>query len=163
MILIYSKHIIIIILIYFVLSCSGKRNNAPLSKNAPTDRPHKVNNIEQLEQYEKLIEPYVNQAKETLPKTKEKFVNGLNEGESFFLVTRIYDTEGNFEQIFVRVTDWKDDTIKGTIANDLNTVKGFKYGQLIEFPERDILDWLIALPDGSEEGNFVGKFLDTLK
>ena len=33
---------------------------------------------------------------------------------------------------------------------------------MIEFNEKDILDWLIAKPDGSEEGNFIGKFLDTL-
>lgn len=29
------------------------------------------------------------------------------------------------------------------------------------FPETDMLDWPITRPDGTEEGNFVGKFLDT--
>jgi hypothetical protein len=29
------------------------------------------------------------------------------------------------------------------------------------FAETEVMDWLISHPDGSEEGNFVGKFLDT--
>ena len=29
--------------------------------------------------------------------------------------------------------------------------------------ESDVLDWTISKPDGTEEGNFVGKFLDTYK
>lgn len=33
---------------------------------------------------------------------------------------------------------------------------------MIDFKEKDIIDWLISKPDRSEEGNFVGKFLDTL-
>ena len=138
-------------------------NDAPLSVNAPTDRPHNIKGEKQLDEYEKLIEPYLRKAKETLPKAKMKFLKGLKKGESFFLTTRIYDKQGNFEQIFVRVTEWNDDEIQGTIANQLNAVKGFKYGQLIKFPESAILDWLITKPNGDEEGNFVGKFLDTLE
>jgi hypothetical protein len=29
--------------------------------------------------------------------------------------------------------------------------------------EAELLDWLITKPDGSEEGNVVGKFLDTYR
>jgi hypothetical protein len=27
--------------------------------------------------------------------------------------------------------------------------------------EKDVYDWTISRPDGSEDGNYVGKFLDT--
>ena len=27
----------------------------------------------------------------------------------------------------------------------------------------EVLDWTISKPDGTEEGNFVGKFLDTYR
>jgi len=138
-------------------------NNAPLSINAPTDRPHSINNEKQLREFDILIKPYVSKALKTLPKAKSRFLKGLNKGEAFFLTTRIYDYEGNFEQIFVRVISWNNNLIKGTIANRLNRVKGFKYGQLIEFPEKAVLDWLITKANGKEEGNFVGKFLDTLR
>ncbi len=33
--------------------------------------------------------------------------------------------------------------------------------QEYSFNEDELLDWLISKPDGSEEGNVVGKFLDT--
>ena len=162
MILNITKQFVVAITFCIILSCSASNNDAQLSQNALTDKPHNVKNAEQLEKYEKLIAPYVKQAKESLPQAKEKYLNGLDKGESFFFVTRIYDEVGRFEQIFVRVINWEDDKITGTIANDLETVKGFEYGQVIQFPEKDVLDWLIALPDGSEKGNFVGKFLDSL-
>jgi len=40
-------------------------------------------------------------------------------------------------------------------------VTGYKHGDTYSFPEADLLDWTISKPDGTEEGNFVGKFLDT--
>lgn len=150
------------------LICSGAlfaqtENDAPLSEHAPTDKPHNIVGTEGLEEYDKLIEPYVQKARKALPKAKKKYIKGLKKGEAFFLTTRIYDTEGRFEQIFVRVTEWKKDQVKGTIANELNAVQGYRYGQEIEFPEMAVLDWLITKPNGEEEGNFVGKYLDTLR
>ena len=38
---------------------------------------------------------------------------------------------------------------------------GSSFGDSYQFSESDLLDWLITHPDGSEEGNFVGKFLDS--
>lgn len=39
-------------------------------------------------------------------------------------------------------------------------VTGYKRGDPHDLPEAEIVDWLISRPDGSEEGNVVGKFLD---
>jgi hypothetical protein len=36
-------------------------------------------------------------------------------------------------------------------------------GDPYKLSERDLTDWLISKPDGSEEGNVVGKFLDEWK
>jgi hypothetical protein len=54
----------------------------------------------------------------------------------------------------------KNGRIFGRIANDLLGVKAYKRGDLYFLQEEEITDWLITLPDGSEEGNVVGKFLD---
>ena len=159
----YKIYFLIIFIITYGSINGQNKNDAPLSINAPTDKPSSIVGAEQLEKYNKLIAPYVKKAKKTLPKAKKRFLNGLKPGEAFFLTTRIYDQNGNFEQIFVRLTEWNKKHIKGTIANQLNAVKGYKYGQLIEFPESAILDWLITKPNGEEEGNFVGKFIDTLR
>jgi len=150
-------------LLICVNSYGQNNNNAPLSKNAPTDKPHNFEGTDQLKEYDALIAPYVKKAQKSLNKAKKKYLKGLEDGHAFFLTTRIYDNLGNNEQIFVRVKSWKKEDISGTIANQLNAVRGFSYGQTITFHESDILDWLITNPDGSEEGNFVGKFLDTLR
>ncbi|MBK7538639.1 MAG: hypothetical protein IPI49_25370 [Myxococcales bacterium] len=34
-------------------------------------------------------------------------------------------------------------------------------GDPVQFSEQEVEDWTISRPDGSEEGNVVGKFLDT--
>ena len=156
---------LLLILSVFTICTFGQTdtlNNASLSKDAPIDKSHHVESTEKQKQYEKMVAPYVEQALKTLPEAKQLFLNGLKPGESFFLVTRIYDKDGKFEQVFVRVKKWDNDNIKGLISNDLYTVKEYHNGQMIDFKEKDVLDWLISKPDGSEEGNFVGKFLDTL-
>ena len=41
------------------------------------------------------------------------------------------------------------------------TLIGYGMGQFYSLPESQLIDWMIAKPDGTEEGNEVGKFLDT--
>ena len=138
------------------------QNNAPLSNDAPKDQPVDIYSSTQTKELDKKIAPYVEMAKKTLPDAKQKFMKGLSKGEAFFLTTRLFDKNGKYEQIFVRVIKWDGENITGTIASDLNVVKEYKSGQVINMKEKNIFDWLITKADGSEEGNFVGKYLDTL-
>ncbi|WP_437898359.1 hypothetical protein [Sorangium sp. So ce124] len=62
--------------------------------------------------------------------------------------------------MFVAVSSIKDGRIFGRIASDVLGVKGYKRGDAYDFPEADLIDWLISRPDGTEEENVVGKFLD---
>jgi uncharacterized protein YegJ (DUF2314 family) len=132
-----------------------------LADNAPKDQPHAIRGNGQATSYDSLISPYVKLARETLPSAKKSFLDGMKKGDTFFLTTRIYDSPDRFEQVFIHVTSWKGEKIRGTIANDLNVVKKFKRGQSIEFDEASVLDWTISKADGTEEGNFIGKFLDS--
>ena len=54
------------------------------------------------------------------------------------------------------------DTLKefGTWVDD-GRFLGYHLGDDYKFPESDLRDWMIAKPDGTEEGNVVGKFLDS--
>lgn len=158
-----TKIILLSTTFYLLTFCALAQNNTPLSNNAPKDKPVEITSLEQLKKLDKKIAPYVKKAKKTLPKAKKKFLSGLKKGEAFFLVTRIFDKDGKYEQVFVRIKNWEGENISGTIANDLSVVKEYKSGQLINIKETDILDWVISKPDGSEEGNFVGKYLDTLQ
>jgi hypothetical protein len=39
-------------------------------------------------------------------------------------------------------------------------VEGYGYGKELSVPEEEIVDWVITKPDGGEEGNLIGKYID---
>lgn len=130
-----------------------------LSPDAPKDKPFFLQEP-QWEEFLAAIEPYSQKAKETYPEARSRYLDGLPIGEVFFVTTRLVDPEGRMEQVFIRVTAIREGVIEGVIASDARFVEGYEYGEIYSFPETELVDWLIAKPDGSEEGNFVGKFLD---
>lgn len=157
---------LICLLAWLVVGCS--RDSAPpnpspvpkLSPNAPQDQPFAVKGPGGAEAYRKAIAPYIAQGRRTYPEAKRRYLAGLPAGQFFFAVTNLRDHSGNIELVFISVTTIRGDRITGRIASDLVGVKGFKQGEPYTFPESELLDWLITHPDGTEEGNVVGKFLD---
>jgi len=133
---------------------------AQLAPSAPSDQP-KALVQEQMSENAKEIAPYVAMARKSYLAARQRFLSGLPRGQNLFLVTRLVDAKGHWEQVFIHVETIADGLVTGTIASDIRLVSGFRPGQIYKFHESDMLDWLISKPDGSEEGNFVGKFLDT--
>ncbi|NVO32630.1 DUF2314 domain-containing protein [Hymenobacter lapidiphilus] len=133
---------------------------------APTDKPRTVAGTDadqSLREFDKLIAPAVKQARRTLPAAKKRFLAGLPAGQAFYLTTRIFDADGKYEQVFIRVQEWTGATARGLISNELNLVQQYQPGQSISLPESAVLDWTITTADGREEGNFVGKLIDSLQ
>jgi len=95
------------------------------------------------------------------PDAKRRYLAGLPPGETFFVTTILRDADGNFEQAFLRVDKIKDGAVTGRISSEIATVHGFHLNDICTVPEQELVDWLIAKPDGSEEGNVVGKFLES--
>jgi hypothetical protein len=127
-----------------------------LAKNAPVDKP--VSMSVPPTQLAELTAA----ARKTYLDAKARYLRGLPEGEHFF-VTRTLSSPGEREYVFIAVSKIRDGKVIGTIASDILHVKGFKSGDAYTFAEADIEDWLITKPDGSEEGNAIGKLLDTLQ
>ncbi len=150
----------IILLIY---SVSGFSQEKLLSDNSPEDKPVSASSNSEMEDFFKAQVQYNKQAMDSYPEAKKRYLHGLPKGQHFFLTTRLRDGAGHVEQVFVLVNSITDNVVSGIIYNDIHTVSGYKNGQKYEFSENDIYDWLITKPDGSEEGNFVGKFLDSLQ
>ena len=71
--------------------------------------------------------------------------------------------EARKKQKIIEVKEIKDGKITGLIASDVEFISKYKYGDIYVLPETDLIDWTISKPDGTEEGNFVGNFLDTYK
>jgi hypothetical protein len=148
------------LVILTLFSWAAIAQDPQLSPDAPQDRPVTARSGE-LATFEAAIAPHIEEAKRTYPDAKRKFVAGLPEGQSFFVTTRLYDGTGAFEQVFIAVRNIEDGVVHGKIWSEINTVQGYRFGDAYRFPESGLLDWLITHPDGSEEGNFIGKFLDS--
>ncbi len=134
--------------------------NPRLSPNAPQDKPVDAKGKAAVEEYKAALAPYIETGRKTYPEAKSRYLAGLPAGHAFFVVTELRDGSGTFEQVFIAVAAIKDDRITGRIATEIIGVKGFKNGDPYSFPESELIDWLITHPDGMEEGNVVGKFLD---
>ena len=128
--------------------------------NAPKDKPVAAN-AERIKKFEEAIAPYVKKARETLPEAKKKYLAGLPKGQTFYVTIKLYDAAKKYEQVFVRVTSWKGETVQGALESDLALIRDHVKGEKVTCRESEILDWTISKPDGTEEGNLVGKFLDT--
>jgi len=132
-----------------------------LAPNAPKDRPKEATGDEDVKKFEAAIKPYIEKARQTYPEAKKRFLAGLPPKHSFFVTTRLTDAAGNFEQVFVAVKEIKGGIIRGFISSEVNRIHRYKNGDAYSFPESELIDWTVTKPDGTEEGNFVGKFLDT--
>ena len=132
-----------------------------IAPNAPKDRPAEITEQCQWEAFVMTLQPYVKQARATYPAAKKRFLAGLQPHETFFVTVRLADTLGHHEQVFVVVDSIIGDRIAGRLWSQIGVVHGFHVRQPYSTTENEIVDWLISKPDGTEEGNIVGKFLDT--
>lgn len=128
------------------------------------DKPAPVT-ADGVSRFEAAIAPYVAQGQRTYPEAKRRYLAGLPPKHQFSVLVRLTDDAGRFEIIFIRVHDIDPATgeIKGSISNTVNVVHGYHRGQILTLPESRVLDWTITRPDGSEEGNVVGNFLDNYR
>ncbi len=131
-----------------------------VAPNAPKDKPVNAE-ASQVERLEAAIKPYIQKAKDSYPQAKARFISGLPPRHTFFVTTRLSDSSKRFEQVFIAVNEIKDGRISGVIASEIHLVSGYRGGDIYSFPESDLIDWTISKPDGTEEGNFVGNFLDS--
>src|SRR5262245_40444936 len=131
-----------------------------VAPNAPLDKQVKTSANES-EQFEAAIKPYIEKARSTYPQAKARFLKGLPPKHTFFVTTRLHDASKRFEQVFIAVQEIKDGRISGVIASEIEFVTGYRQGDAYSFPESELIDWTISKPDGTEEGNFVGNFLDS--
>jgi len=158
------KNLLLLTLFFLIgaaITVGQSKDNVNVAPNAPQDQPKQAETLDQVAKLDLAIKPYVEKARQTYPEAKRKFLAGLPPKETLFVTTRLHDSEGRIEQVFIAVKEIKDDTIKGVIWSQINTVTGYQLGDSYSMKEKDLLDWTISKPDGTEEGNFVGKFLDS--
>ena len=159
-----AKSIIICITFILIISTTAfsqqPNQEINVAPNAPKDKPVNAKGRE-VSRFEEAIKPYIEEARKTYPEAKRRFLQGLPPKHTFFITTRLYDAAGRFEQVFIAVKEIKDGKITGLIWTDVQLVSGYRARDSYTFPESELIDWTVSKPDGTEEGNFVGKFLDS--
>jgi hypothetical protein len=141
-------------------TASGLPQDPKLLPNTPKDRPVDARGTTEIDEYRAAIAAYVAKGRQTYPEAKKRYLAGLPPGRTFFVVTNLHDKAGTTEQVFVAVASVRGGQITGRIATGNLTAIRYKKGDSYSFPESDLIDWLITHPDGTEEGNVVGKFID---
>jgi hypothetical protein len=153
---------VIIAVIASAISCATAQTNAPV------DKPHWIRGHRQYEAMEQAIAPYVARARATYPTAKKRFLAGLPPNYLFTVWLPFDENDkktGEYrrEYVFVIVDKIIGGKISGRINNKLLSLKTYRFGQRVQFPESRVLNWTIVRPDGSEDGNYVGNFLDYWK
>jgi hypothetical protein len=146
----------------FTAACATAVKEVPVSvsPSAPRDTPVATTTEEAMAKLSEVLEPCRVKALSTWPGAQTRFLAGLPPHQSLFVTTRLRDPAKHLEQVFVAVDRIAGDSITGKIWSDIALVSGYRRGQSIAIPQSAIIDWMISKPDGSEEGNLMGKFID---
>jgi hypothetical protein len=134
-----------------------------LGAGAPRDRPVGASTTEQRQQFEVALAPHIARARETFPEARGRFLAGLPAHYTFFVTVPLSDAAGRREMVFLVVDSLARDSVYGRIWNQIHLVQGYHLRDAYATAEAELLDWMISRPDRTEEGNFVGKFLDTYR
>jgi hypothetical protein len=152
-----------VVLACAVLAAPLTAQDPYVAPNAPKDQPLTASTGSDAVRMFFAMEPYIAHARASWPEAKRRFVTGLPRQHSFFVTTRLRDASGRIEQAFVAVDSVSAERVYGRIWSRILIVEGYRLGQAYDFHEGDLIDWMIARPDGTEEGNIVGRFLDAYR
>ena len=153
-----------IVALFLLLTMITARAQTRDYAKTPKDKPVHMEGAQQQAEVDRAIAPYVAQARKTYPAAKKRFEAGLPPKYLFSLTTKLWDrSHTKSEVVFVVAEKIKSGTVTGHLATHTKQPIGYNWGDRVSFPESKVMDWTIVHPDGTEEGNVVGKFLDTYK
>jgi hypothetical protein len=159
-----SRHLVLCAITSLLMRATHLVGQEPhVSTQAPPDQPVSVTSDEQRRRLDAAVAPYIAQARATYPQAKDRYLSGLPPQQSFFVTVELRDAAGHSEMAFLAVDSLARDSIFGRIWNQIQVVRGYRLRDRHAVAEAELLDWLITKPDGSEEGNVVGKFVDTYR
>ncbi len=98
-------------------------------------------------------------AREKLPELQKAFNSGLEPGEYILLKAPFPIPAGGREWMWVEVTKWEKNQIKGVLSNDPFDIPDMHSGQAVVVHEEDIFDYIRKYRDKHEEGNTTGKII----
>lgn len=98
-------------------------------------------------------------ARENLPALRTAFNAGLAPGELILVKAPFPTDDGRNEWMWVEVSRWEGNSIRGILQNDPSVIRNLHAGQMVEVKESELFDYIRRQPDGSQEGNTTSAFL----
>jgi uncharacterized protein YegJ (DUF2314 family) len=95
-------------------------------------------------------------AKAKLPELQKAFNDGLQPGEYIEVKAPFVTRSGGQEWMWVEVSSWKGDQIRGLLDNDPVEVEHLHTGQMVSVRQGDVFDYLRHYADKRVEGNTTG-------
>jgi uncharacterized protein YegJ (DUF2314 family) len=102
-------------------------------------------------------------AREQLPAMKAIVEGGLQPGQLLMVKAPFARPAGGNEWMWVEVVAWRGGRIRGVLANEPFEVPSLNAGQDVEVAEKDVFDYILRNPDGSEQGNETGRLIQQQK
>ena len=99
-------------------------------------------------------------AKGKLPTLRTAFGTGLAPGEYIYVKAPFKTSGGGDEWMWVEVTSWMGDKIKGLLQNEPFNIPNLHSGQIVEISEANVFDYIRRYADGKVEGNETGKIIE---
>ncbi len=142
--------------------------SAANGQKGPPDKPQPIHEGKESDAYERAIAPYVAKARASYPAAKKRFLRGLPAGYSFTVFGPLCQSAAKKQQeecesLYIIVDRIADGKIYGRVNNKPLLLTKYHLGDRVQFPEARIQNCVIVRPDGSEEANELGNFLDHWK
>lgn len=102
-------------------------------------------------------------AKQKLPMIRKAFVDGLDPGEFIQVKAPFKTPDGGQEWMWVEVSAWEGDNIKGLLKNEPFNIPSLHGGQIVKVKQEDVFDYIRRFPDGTEEGNETGGIIQKMQ
>jgi uncharacterized protein YegJ (DUF2314 family) len=99
-------------------------------------------------------------ARKRLPALRKAFNEGLEPGERILLKAPFERPTGGHEWMWVDVSSWKGDDIKGLLDNEPEGIPDLHGGATVKIREQDVFDYIRYKPDGTKEGNETGREIE---
>lgn len=102
-------------------------------------------------------------AKARLPALREEFLEGLDPGEFIQVKAPFKTPDGGQEWMWVEITTWEGDQIKGLLKNEPFNIPSLHGGQIVNVKQQDVFDYIRRYRDGRQEGNETGAIIQKMQ
>lgn len=94
-----------------------------------------------------------------LKELRPRVEKGLKPPESLLVKASFRTDDKNLEYMWMEVTGWEKDKLRGTLANEPFNVSALRRGSPVEVSESEVTDYLYMSPTGTREGGESNRIL----